>query len=114
GLRLRKDAGDFVMPANVLVIVISLTVSLATYSFAAGEHISDDNIDSSPAGFEDPTAEAPPEPAKATSQNRYSEPGLADAVVAGPWPTPQSTPTMMESVSGVCQESCELCYSRGG
>jgi hypothetical protein len=102
------------MPAKVLVIAFSLTLSLATCSFAIGERISDDDFGSSAAALEEPTAEAPPEPAKEPARQRYSTPGLAETVVGGPWQTPEQAPTMMESVSGVCQESCEPCCPRGG
>ena len=102
------------MPAKILAIAFSLTLGLATCSFAADERISDDDFDSSAASFEEPSAEAPPVPAKERAPQRYSNPGLVEAVVGGPWQTPQQAPTMMECVSGVCQESCEQCCPRGG
>ena len=97
------------MPAKIFAIAFSLTLGLTICSIAADERISDDDdFGSYPAAFEGPAGEG-----KEPVLQRYPNPGLVDTVVGGPWQTPQQAPTMMECVSGVCQQSCEQCC-RGG
>ena len=90
------------MPAKRFARSLCLTLCLATCSLRAAETITDDDFGNYVAGFEEPAADAPPEPAKQPSR----EPGLVEAMVGGPWQTSQQAPAMMDCAAGACQECC--------
>jgi hypothetical protein len=102
------------MLATRFATAICLAFCLVPDPLAAGERIADDDFGRDAATHEDASAEALLEPATERASERASKPGLVEAVVGSPWQTPQQAPTMMECVSGVCQESCEHCCPRGG
>ncbi|MCE9528623.1 MAG: hypothetical protein K8R36_21470 [Planctomycetales bacterium] len=80
---------------------------MTTASLFGAEVISDDDYGSYAVGFEEPAEDAPPAPARRTAH----QPGMIGTMFDGTWQTPQQAPTMMECVSGTCQDCC---CPRGG
>lgn len=95
------------MRTSRFAAAICVLMGLISADHAWAETISDDDVGVNAVGFEEPAEDAPPMPAK----DRATEPGLVDALVGGPWQTPQQSPAMMECVTGTCQECC---CPRGG
>lgn len=95
------------MRTSRFAAAICVLMGLMSADQAAAETISDDDVGVNAAGFEEPAEDAPPMPTK----DLAAEPGLVDALVGGPWQTPQQSPTMKECVTGTCQECC---CPRGG
>lgn len=96
------------MRAKRFAVATCLWISLIATGLSATETISDDDFGAYAAGFEEPAdEEATPMPAR----ERDQDPGLIDALVGGPWQSPSQSPTMMECVTGTCQECC---CPRGG
>ncbi|MFN0021155.1 MAG: Lpg1974 family pore-forming outer membrane protein [Pirellulaceae bacterium] len=95
------------MLAKRFAIVICLAVGLTTGFLLGAEVISNDDYGSYAVGHDEPAEDAPRVPGKVSA----TEPGMIGAMFDGPWQAPQQAPTMMECVTGACEECC---CPRGG
>jgi hypothetical protein len=96
-----------------IAIGFGLLACLAVCSGARAQSISDDDFNAYSAAFQEPEADALPEPPKPMHAAPAREPAHVDVTVSDPWQNPQQGPSMMGCAMGTCELPCQTCC-RGG